>query len=76
MNIGKTSLIKSRSDLVATQLGLYNNNKASFIAALGQDAYDRKIIELLNKLPDPEHVPMGQHAHNDDDMDENEDDDE
>jgi len=58
-NIGETSLIKLRNDLVATQLQLYNNNKESFIAALGQEAYDKKIIELLNELPDPEQVPIG-----------------
>ncbi len=72
-NIGETSLIKSRNDLVATQLELYNNNKASFIAALGQEAYDNKIIELLNKLPDPEQVPMGSHAEFNDDDDEEDD---
>ena len=32
-NIGEMSLIKSRNDLVATQLQLYNNNNESFIAA-------------------------------------------
>jgi hypothetical protein len=53
------SLIKSRNDLVATPLQLYNNNKESFIAAMGQEAYDNKIIELLDKLPDPEHIPIG-----------------
>jgi hypothetical protein len=37
-NIGKMSLIKSRNHLVATQLQLYNNNKGSFIAAMGQEA--------------------------------------
>ena len=26
---------------------------------MGQEAYDNKIIELLNKLPDPEQVPIG-----------------
>ncbi len=57
-NIGKTSLIKSRNDLVATQLQLYNNNKESFIAAMGQEAYHKKIRELLNKLPDLEQVPV------------------
>ncbi len=41
-NIGKTSLIKTRNDLDATQLHLYNNNKSSFIAAMGQEAYDKK----------------------------------
>jgi hypothetical protein len=53
-NIGETSLIKSRNDLVATQLQLYNNNKSSFVAAMGEEVYDNKIIELLSKLPDPE----------------------
>ena len=58
VNIGETSLIKSRNDLVATQLQLYNDNKSSFVAAMGQEAYDHKIIELLKKLPDPEKVPI------------------
>ena len=47
VNIGETSLIKSRNDLVVTQLQLYNGNKSSFVAAMGQEAYDHKIIELL-----------------------------
>jgi hypothetical protein len=58
-NIGETSLIKSRNDLVATQLQLYNNNKSSFVAAMGEEAYDNKIIELLSKRPGPEKVPIG-----------------
>jgi hypothetical protein len=37
---------------------LYNDNKASFIAAMGQEAYGNEIIEILNKLPDPEQVPI------------------
>ena len=43
------------------QLQLYNNNKESFIAAMGQEAYDNKTIELLDKLPvpDPVQVPIG-----------------
>ncbi len=37
---------------MATQLGLYNTNKDAFIAAMGEDAYNKRIIELLGKLPD------------------------
>ena len=72
--IGETSLIKSRNDLVATQLQLYNINKSSFVAAMGQEAYDyiNKIIELLNKLLNPDKVPIGCAA---DDNDKEEDDD-
>ena len=58
-SISETSLIKSRNNLVATQLKLYNNNKSSFVAAMGIEEYDNKIIELLNKLPDPDKVPIG-----------------
>jgi sRNA-binding protein len=47
VNFQETSLIKSRNDLVATQLQLYNNNKSSFVVAMGQEAYDNTIIELL-----------------------------
>ncbi len=47
------SLIKSRNDVVATQLWLYNDNKDAFIAAMGEDVYNNRIIELLGKLPDP-----------------------
>ena len=58
VNIGETSLIKSRNDLVVTQLQLYNGNKSSFVVAMAQEAYDHTIIELLKKLPDPEKVPI------------------
>jgi thymidine kinase len=74
-NIGETSLIKSRNDLVATQLQLYNNNKSSFVAAMGVEAYDNKIIELLSKLPDPEKVQIGCAAGDNDDKEDDDDDD-
>jgi len=32
---------------------LYNENKDAFIAAMCEDAYNHKIIDLLNKLPKP-----------------------
>ncbi len=50
--------MKSCNDLVWTQLQLYNYNKSSFVAAMGEEAYDNKIIKPLNKLPDPEKVPI------------------
>ena len=51
--IGKMSVIKSQNDVVSVQLRLYNENRDAFIATTGEDAYNRKIIGLLNKLPDP-----------------------
>jgi hypothetical protein len=49
-NIGKMSVIKSQNDVVSVQLHLYNENRE---ATIGEDAYNRKIIDLLNNLPDP-----------------------
>ena len=52
-SMGQTSLIKSRNELVMTQIRMYNENKDAFVATMGQDAFNAKIMELLNKLPDP-----------------------
>mgnify|MGYP006159130549 CR=1 FL=1 len=49
--IAENSLIKTKNDLITMQLELYNRNKSSYVAALGQEAYDNKIISLLNELP-------------------------
>ncbi len=49
-------LIKSRNKLVASQIKLYTENKATCIATMGEEAYNNKILELLRKLPDPENV--------------------
>ena len=57
-NMGQTSLIKSRNELVMTQLRLYNENKEAFVATMGQEAFNAKIMELLNKLPDPSSIRM------------------
>jgi hypothetical protein len=35
---------------------MYNENKDAFVATMGQEAFNAKIIELLNKLPDPSTV--------------------
>ena len=69
-NMGKMSLIKSRNDVVAIQLHIYNINKSSFVAAMGEEAYDNKIIELLNKLPDPSAVSIGRENADEDGDDE------
>ncbi len=58
-NIGEMSILKSKNDIVATQLGLYNANKDAFIAAMGEEAYNKQIIELLGKLPDPSGPSIG-----------------
>ena len=71
-NMGQTSLIKSRNELVMTQLRLYNKNKESFIATMRQEAFNAKIMELLNKLPDPSTVQI---SLDDPDVDEGDDDD-
>ena len=58
-NIGEMCLIKSRNDVVATLLWLYNDIKAAFVAAMGEEAYNNNIIELLSKLPDPSAPSIG-----------------
>ena len=52
--IGQMSVIKAQNDVVSTQLRLYNKNRAAFVAALGKDEYNNKIIDLLKKLPEPQ----------------------
>ena len=71
-NMGQTSLIKSRNELVMTQLRLYNKNKEAFVGMMGQEAFNAKIMELLNKLPDPSTVRI---SLDDPDVDEGDDDD-
>jgi hypothetical protein len=41
---------------------LHYENKDAFIATMGEGAYNQKIIDLLNKLPDPSVVnnPTGE----------------
>ena len=51
--MGEMSLIKSRNDVVTVQLPLYKDNKSLFDATMSEEAYNNKIIELLNTLPDP-----------------------
>ena len=71
--MSETSLIKSRNNLVMTQLQLYNDNKSSFVVAMGQEAYDHKIIELLKKLPDWEKVSILHESDADDGYEDKED---
>ena len=35
---------------------MYKANKDAFVATMGQEAFNAKIMELLNKLPDPSTV--------------------
>ena len=51
--IGEMSVIKSENEVVLSQLHVYNENKESFVRAMGEEAYDNKIMELLEKLPNP-----------------------
>jgi hypothetical protein len=48
-----------KNDVVTTQIHLYNDNKSSFVAEMGEVAYNHKIIKLLNKLPDPSALSIG-----------------
>ena len=49
--IGEMSVIKSENEVVLSQLHVYNENKESFVRAMGEEAYNNKIMELLEKLP-------------------------
>jgi len=46
-------LIKSENEVVLSQLHVYNENTESVVRAIGEEACDYKIIELLEKLPNP-----------------------
>ena len=49
--IGEMSVIKSEKEVVLSQLRVYHENKESFVRAMGEEAHDNKIMELLEKLP-------------------------
>ena len=36
-----------------TQIRMYNKNKDAFVETMVQKAFNAKIMEILNKLPDP-----------------------
>jgi len=51
--ISEMSVIKSENEVFLSQLRVYNESKESFVRAMGEEAYDNKIMELLEKLPNP-----------------------
>jgi len=50
---GEMSVIKSENEVVLSQLCVYKENKESFVRAMGEEAYNNQIMELLEKLPNP-----------------------
>lgn len=53
ITFGMLNVLRSRSDIVSMQLKLWAENKDAYISIHGEDAYNRKIVQLLGKLPDP-----------------------
>ena len=51
---GKMAIIKTQTDVVSLQLDLFMKHKNSFIEEYGLDAYNKKLVSLLGKLPDPD----------------------
>lgn len=49
----RTNILKEQNDMISTQCTLLANNEALFVRVHGQAAYDKKLCELLAKLPDP-----------------------
>lgn len=47
------AIIKSQSDVVSLQLKLFSDNKDTFVESHGIAEYNKKIVGLLGKLPDP-----------------------
>ena len=39
--------------MISKQLALYVQNKEVFVSTFTQEGYNKKVIELLSKLPDP-----------------------
>ena len=67
--IGQGGLITTKINAITAQVELYNRNKSSLVSAMGQEAYDNKILELISQLPNPNLIPDG-HVN----VDENDDD--
>ena len=53
LNKTQMEIISSQSDVISLQLKLFQENKETFIAQNGEDAFNRKITALLDKLPNP-----------------------
>ena len=49
--IGEMSVVKSENEVLMSQLCVYKENKDAFVRAMGEKAYDNKIMEALEKLP-------------------------
>lgn len=54
-------IISSQSDVISLQLKLFQENKETYIAKNGEDAFNAKITALLEKLPDPVVNLMAEH---------------
>ena len=52
LSIAQMSVIKAQSDVVSMQIKLLNENKDSYVSRHGADKWQRKITDLLDKLPD------------------------
>ena len=68
------SIIKSQNDVVSTQICLYNENKNSFIAKMGEEKQHERITELLDKLANPvvKLLANEESVNDDEDMEEDE----
>jgi len=66
----KASVIQTRTEIIVTQLQTYRDYKSSFITEMGQEAYDKKILELLKKMPDPNEEKDQADVESEDDEDE------
>jgi hypothetical protein len=53
LNKTQMEIISSQSDVISLQLKLFQENKETFVAKNGEDAFNEKITALLEKLPDP-----------------------
>lgn len=57
--IGQGGLITTKINAITAQVELYNRNKSSLESAIGQEAYDNKILALISQLPNPNLIPDG-----------------
>ena len=60
LNKTQMEIISSQSDVISLQLKLFQENKETFVAKNGEDAFNERITALLDKLPNPVVDLMGE----------------
>ena len=49
-------VIRQQNHAISSQLSMLQSNRDAFVGHLGEDAYQRRVVDLLELLPNPIHM--------------------